>query len=66
MSTKRKPFYKTSEFWGTILTAAGGVAAAAAGLVAAPVAAVLVASATGFYAVSRAITKHRDGDFQGD
>lgn len=53
-----KPFYKTSEFWGTVLCGLGGILAAATGLVAAPVAAVMPAGSTAAYAISRGIVKH--------
>lgn len=53
-----KPFWKTSEFWGHLLTTVGTVGAAVAGVVPATVAAVVVGVSQGAYALARAITKN--------
>lgn len=53
----RKPFWKRSEFWVTVLTGVGGIATAVAGVVTAPVAAVVVSVASTAYAISRGIAK---------
>lgn len=52
-----KAFWKTSEFWGHVLTVVGTCAAAVAGVVSAPVAATVVGISQGAYALARAITK---------
>lgn len=53
----KKPFWKTSEFWGTVLTTVSAVAGAVAGVVTGPVAGIIAAVSTGAYAISRGLTK---------
>ena len=57
MATKKKAFWKTSEFWLTALTTVGAVGGAIVGIVPASVAGIIGAVANGAYAVARGLSK---------
>jgi hypothetical protein len=52
-----KPFYRTSEFWGSVLAGVGALAAGVAGIVTGPVAVVAACASQAAYAISRGIAK---------
>lgn len=54
---KKKPFYKTSEFWLTLASNVAAVLASAQELLPAPYAALVLALSNGLYAVSRGLAK---------
>jgi hypothetical protein len=57
---RRKPGYKTTEFWCMLLFQVGSVCAAISGVLEPEPAAILVAFSNAAYAVSRGITKSKE------